>query len=327
MLSEDYEQAQYLSAQVEQARQRAVLAASDSGASRDDARLAEQQAREHAKKASQVVVNVDQAVKDAQDAADRAEAPTDSMVAELAGNPVSLTRAAVDSATGTMINTAGSTTQAAGDARWVTQAGADFTVAELLGRPGSLAQVAADERYPALLQGVVSATQLPPATSIGRGILSLGQVAAAAADTVSTAMSSTVNLDELQHNILIDSYRGVNTNVPNGIATILYAPYKMRITRLSLIFDVWSKAVSATDYASFTLRRYDPATNTGASIAVKHTSQEAVTTRKPWGFDAVTWNAGTAVIEAGQAVSLGWANQGGSLFTLPMLVSIGVEPV
>ncbi|WP_417372728.1 SGNH/GDSL hydrolase family protein [Glutamicibacter protophormiae] len=61
MSIEDFEQAQYLSAQVEQARQRAVLAASDSGASRDDARSAEQQAREYAKKAGLVVVNVDQA--------------------------------------------------------------------------------------------------------------------------------------------------------------------------------------------------------------------------------------------------------------------------
>lgn len=147
MLTEDYEQAQYLSSQVEQARQRAVLAASDSGASRDDARVAEQQAREHAKKASQVVVNVDQAVKDAQDAADRAEAPTDSMVAELAGNPVSLTRAAVDQATGDMINTEGSTTQAAGDARWVTQSGADVLVAAEIERTGSETQVSGDNRW------------------------------------------------------------------------------------------------------------------------------------------------------------------------------------
>lgn len=147
MLSEDYEQAQYLSSQVEQARQRAVLAASDSGASRDDARLAEQQAREHAKKAGLVVVNVDQAVQEAKDAADRAEAPTDQMVATLAGNPVSLTRAAVDQATGDMITTDGSTTQAAGDARWVTQSGADILVAAEIERTGSETQVSGDNRW------------------------------------------------------------------------------------------------------------------------------------------------------------------------------------
>lgn len=147
MLSEDFEQAQYLSSQVEQARQRAVLAASDSGASRDDARLAEQQAREHAKKASLVVVNVDQAVQEAKDAADRAEAPTDSMVAELAGNPVSLTRAAVDQATGDMITTNGSTTQVSGDARWVTKAGADIVVASEIERTGSEVQVSGDNRW------------------------------------------------------------------------------------------------------------------------------------------------------------------------------------
>lgn len=147
MLSEDFEQAQYLSSQVEQARQRAVLAASDSGAARDDARSAEQLAREYAKKAGLVVVDVDQAVLDARAAADRAEAPTDSMVATLATNPVSLTRAAVDSATGDMITTEGSTTQAAGDARWVTKAGADILVASEIERTGSETQVSGDNRW------------------------------------------------------------------------------------------------------------------------------------------------------------------------------------
>lgn len=147
MLSEDFEQAQYLSSQVEQARQRAVLAASDAGASRDDARSAEFAAREHAKKAGTVVTGVEQARDEAQAAADRAEAPTDSMVAELAGNPVSLTRAAVDQATGDMISTGGSTTQAAGDARWVTQTGADILVASEIERTGSETQVSGDNRW------------------------------------------------------------------------------------------------------------------------------------------------------------------------------------
>lgn len=148
MLSEDYEQAQYLSSQVEQARQRAVLAASDAGASRDDARAAEQQAREYAKKAGLVVVNVDQAAQEAKDAADRAEAPTDSMVATLAGNPVSLTRAAVDQATGDMITTDGSTTQAAGDARWVTNATLSVAIGDQV-EPISNAAVYVEKSLPA----------------------------------------------------------------------------------------------------------------------------------------------------------------------------------
>lgn len=137
MPTEDFEQAQYLSAQVEQARQRAVLAASDAGAARDDARSAEQQARDYARGVSQVVDGAETARDEAQAAADRAEAPTDSMVATLATNPVSLTRAAVDQATGDMITTEGSTTQTAGDARWVTNEGADNTVAEALGKKQS----------------------------------------------------------------------------------------------------------------------------------------------------------------------------------------------
>lgn len=144
MTTEDFEQAQALSAQVEQARQRAVLAASDAGASRDDARAAEQQAREYARGVGQVVDGAETARDEAQAAADRAEAPTDAMVATLAGNPVSLTRAAVDQATGDMITTEGSTTQTAGDARWVTNEGADNTVSALLGTDGSETQVADD---------------------------------------------------------------------------------------------------------------------------------------------------------------------------------------
>ncbi|ALQ30126.1 hypothetical protein AA310_12185 [Arthrobacter sp. YC-RL1] len=147
MLTEDFEQAQYLSSQVEQARQRAVLAASDAGSSRDGAHAAEQVAREHAKDAERVVQGAEKARDEAQAAADRAEAPTDAMVATLAGNPVSLTRAAVDSATGDMITTEGSTTQAAGDARWVTQTGADILVASEIERTGSEIQVSGDNRW------------------------------------------------------------------------------------------------------------------------------------------------------------------------------------
>lgn len=51
MPTEDFEQAQALSSQVEQARQRAVLAASDAGAARSDAAGSEQQAREYARRA------------------------------------------------------------------------------------------------------------------------------------------------------------------------------------------------------------------------------------------------------------------------------------
>lgn len=147
MLTEDFEQAQNLSAQVEQARQRAVLAASDAGSAKDDAWNAEHAAREHAKSVLQVVDGAERARDEAQAAADRAEAPTDSMVATLAGNPVSLTRAAVDQATGDMITTDGSTTQAAGDARWVTQSGADILVAAEIERTGSETQVSGDNRW------------------------------------------------------------------------------------------------------------------------------------------------------------------------------------
>lgn len=147
MPTEDFEQAQNLSSQVEQARQRAVLAASDAGAARDDAWNALHAAREHANATSQVVDGAERARDEAQAAADRAEAPTDSMVATLAGNPVSLTRAAVDQATGDMITTEGSTTQAAGDARWLKRDGADIAVASEIERTGSEIQVSGDARW------------------------------------------------------------------------------------------------------------------------------------------------------------------------------------
>lgn len=147
MLTEDFEQAQNLSSQVEQARQRAVLAASDAGSARDDAWNALHAVREHANATSQVVDGAERARDEAQAAADRAEAPTDSMVAELAGNPVSLTRVAVDQATGDMITTEGSTTQAAGDARWLKRDGADIAVASEIERTGSEIQVSGDARW------------------------------------------------------------------------------------------------------------------------------------------------------------------------------------
>lgn len=89
MATEDYEDAQYLSAQVEKARQRAVLAASDAGASHQGASAAEQSAREYSKKAGLVVSEVTQARDDAVEAADRAEAPTDSAMANKTYDPAS----------------------------------------------------------------------------------------------------------------------------------------------------------------------------------------------------------------------------------------------
>lgn len=98
MSIEDFEQAQYLSAQVEQARQRAVLAASDAVVSHQGASSAEFAAREYAKKAERVIPDLERIRDETQDAADQAQAPTDSMNRALINNPGSETRTALDDA-------------------------------------------------------------------------------------------------------------------------------------------------------------------------------------------------------------------------------------
>lgn len=141
------------------------------------------------------------------------------------------------------------------------------------------------------------------------------------------ALSSTVNTDELQQCILFDSYSGVSKALSNGIATFFHVPFKLRVTSLNLIFDTWSISPDEVNYTTFTLRKYDPTVPAGASIATKHTSTEGITPRKPWLFDAVSWSATTSVLERGQTLSIGWANQGSAKVDMPMLVTIGYEPL
>lgn len=143
---------------------------------------------------------------------------------------------------------------------------------------------------------------------------------------VQNSLSSMVSIDEIQHNVYIDSRSGVSQGLPNFITTILYAPYRMRITRLTLIFDELNLPANSTDYVTFTLRRYDPGTSSGNSIVVKMTSSESIIPRKPYLFDALAWNESAAVLEPGQTLSLGWANSGVAKISLPVVVSVGVEP-
>lgn len=141
------------------------------------------------------------------------------------------------------------------------------------------------------------------------------------------ALTSTVNTDELQHSILLDSFNGVSKTLSNGIATFFHVPFKLRVTSLNLVFDTWSVSPDAVNYTTFTLRKYDPTVPAGASIAAKHTSTEGITPRKPWLFDAVSWSASMSVLERGQTLSIGWANQGTAKVDMPMLVTIGYEPL
>lgn len=218
--------------------------------------------------------------------------------------------------------------EAAENAAQLVDTPVDSQVAGLVKAGDSQTQAELDVRYALLDEdGRVTPIQLPMASANTPGTVSLGQVNAAAASTVEAAMANTVSVDEIQHNIILDSYSGFSAALPNGIATILYAPYRLRVTRLNLIFDRWAQEANATNYVTFTLRKYDPVAVTGTFITLKHTSQEAVVARKPWGFDAANWAEAARTLEPGQAFSLGWANQGTAKPTFPMLISIGVEPV
>lgn len=144
----EFDEAAYLANQVEDARQRAVLASADAEQAKLDAQAAEYAAREATNRSTDIIRQANQAVTDAQAAAAQAQAPTDEMVADLAKNPASLTRDGIDLATGAMITEDGSATQAAGDARWLISGKSDVGLGNVdntsdANKPVSIAQAAA----------------------------------------------------------------------------------------------------------------------------------------------------------------------------------------
>lgn len=167
---------------------------------------------------------------------------------------------------------------------------------------------------------------LPAATTTTAGLMSLGQVNAAAAATTGTALADVVNTTELFQTVFIDTYNGVNSNPQNGIATLFTAPYAMRITRLVVSFERFNWTTDTTNYMTFTMRKYTAA-GSGLVMTAKTTKDEAITARRAWAFDAVAWTAANQTLAAGDAVNFGWGKTGTVNYLLPLTVTVGYEPL
>ena len=158
---------------------------------------------------------------------------------------------------------------------------------------------------------------IPAAELSTPGLITLGEVSARASDTVQAAMSQAVTSDEL--------FTSVVLGASPTITTLMIAPYPLRITTITMVFDSFTLAANATNYMTATFRKY---TTTGTVLVSKATSTEGITARKPWRFDAVSWNESARELAEGDALNLGFGSAGtGSTVTFPVNITIGYEPL
>ena len=158
---------------------------------------------------------------------------------------------------------------------------------------------------------------IPTADTATPGLITLGEVSARASDTVQAAMSQAVTSDEL--------FTSVVLGASPTITTLMIAPYPLRITTITMVFDSFTLAANATNYMTATFRKY---TTTGTVLVSKATSTEGITARKPWRFDAVSWNESARELAEGDALNLGFGSAGtGSTVTFPVNITIGYEPL
>lgn len=158
---------------------------------------------------------------------------------------------------------------------------------------------------------------IPAAEASTPGLIALSDVSSRAADTVQAAITDVVNTDELFTSIVLGS--------SPTITTLFVAPYPLRITTITMVFDLFTLAANATNYMTATFRKY---TTTGTVLVSKATSTEGITARKPWRFDAVSWTEAARDLAEGDAINLGFTAAGtGSTVTFPVNITIGYEPL
>src|SRR5690606_31671641 len=186
------------------------------------------------------------------------------------------------------------------------------TTADLAAQIGAATDGLASEEF---VSDAVAA--IPDADLTTPGLITLGTVSARASDTVQAAMSQTVNSDEL--------FTSVVLGASPTITTLMIAPYPLRITTITMVFDSFTLAANATNYMTATFRKY---TTTGTVLVSKSTSTEGITARKPWRFDAVSWTESARNLAEGDALNLGFSSAGtGSTVTFPVNITIGYEPL
>lgn len=147
------------------------------------------------------------------------------------------------------------------------------------------------------------------------------------ASMIGAQLGNVVNTDELTASVFIPTFAGQYQGITAGaINTLLVAPYDLRVTKIMASFENLTLPASSTNHLTLTLRGYNP-TSGGRVIVAKSSADDAITARKPWLFDALSWNETNAVIPAGDAVNIGWGLAGTAQLSLPMTVQIGYEPL
>ena len=163
----------------------------------------------------------------------------------------------------------------------------------------------------------ITPERLPAAQETVPGAVTLTSINGIAATTTETAMSDAATVDELFATVVL-------TASPT-ITTVLVAPYPMRITTITMVFDAMTLAAHPDNNLTVTWRKY---TGSGTVLVAKSSATESITARKPWRFDAATWTESARTLQEGEMLNLGFTAAGaGSTVVFPVHATIGYEPL
>ena len=163
----------------------------------------------------------------------------------------------------------------------------------------------------------VTVDRLPGAEQSVPGVVTLNAINGIAATTTETAMSDAATVDELFATVVL-------TASPT-ITTVLVAPYPLRITTITMVFDAMTLAAHPDNNLTVTWRKY---TGSGTVLVAKSSATESITARKPWRFDNATWTESARTLQEGEMLNLGFTAAGaGSTVVFPVHATIGYEPL
>ena len=163
----------------------------------------------------------------------------------------------------------------------------------------------------------VTPDRLPAAQEDVAGAVTLTSINGIAATTTETAMSDAATVDELFATVIL-------TASPT-ITTVLVAPYPLRITTITMVFDAMTLAAHPDTNLTVTWRKF---TGSGTVLVAKSSATESITARKPWRFDNATWTESARTLQEGEMLNLGFTAAGaGSTVVFPVHATIGYEPL
>lgn len=119
----------------------------------------------------------------------------------------------------------------------------------------------------------------------------------------------------------------IKTTANAHIQTIWTAPYACKVTALALVFEVYSIATSSTNYIQATVAKRTNSDQVGHNIAIKTTTQEALTARKAWTFDQSAWDATNSTFAKNDVLYVAFDAAGTGLMTYPVAVTFRVQPL